>query len=164
MIAVARVGGRAIFPASFQLVGTMNLCPCGARGDPTVECRCSPIQLDRYRDKLSRALLDRFDLVVALPRPRASELAAQPGERSAIVRERVVAARDQLAGSPMPASREALELLSRAVDRLPLSGRGRARVGRVARSIAALAQAERIAPEHVAEALSYRSPTELSAS
>jgi magnesium chelatase family protein len=164
MIAVARVGGRAIFPASFQLVGTMNLCPCGARGDPTVECRCSPIQLDRYRDKLSRALLDRFDLVVALPRPRASELAAEPGERSAIVRERVVAARDQLAGSPMPASREALELLSRAVDRLPLSGRGRARVGRVARSIAALAQAERIAPEHVAEALSYRSPTELSAS
>jgi magnesium chelatase family protein len=64
----------------------------------------------------------------------------------------------------MPASREAQELLSRAVDRLPLSGRGRARVGRVARSIAALAQAERIAPEHVAEALSYRSPTELSVS
>jgi magnesium chelatase family protein len=162
MIAVARVGGRAIFPARFQLIGTMNLCPCGARGDPTVECRCSPIQLDRYRDKLSRALLDRFDLVVALPRPRASELAAQPGEGSASVRARVVAARHRLAGSAMPASREAQELLSRAVDRLPLSGRGRARVGRVARSIAALAQAERIAPEHVAEALSYRSPTELS--
>jgi magnesium chelatase family protein len=63
----------------------------------------------------------------------------------------------------MPASRAAQELLSRAVDRLPLSGRGRARVARVAVSIAALAGAERVAPEHVAEALSYRSPTELSA-
>jgi magnesium chelatase family protein len=160
-IAVARVGGRAIFPARFQLVGTMNLCPCGARGDPAAECRCSPIQLDRYRDKLSRALLDRFDLVVALPRPRASELAAQPGERSAAVQSRVIAARRLLAGAPMPASGGAQDLLSRAVDRLPLSGRGRARVARVARSIAALAGAASVAPEHVAEALSYRSPTEL---
>src|SRR3954453_20663340 len=58
-IAVARVGGRAFFPARFQLVGTMNLCPCGARGDGAAECSCSPQRLDRYRDKLSRALLDR---------------------------------------------------------------------------------------------------------
>ncbi len=96
-IAIARVGGRALFPARFQLVGTMNLCPCGGRGDPAVECRCSPLQLDRYRDKLSRALLDRFDLVVALPRPRASELAAPPGEASAAVQARVVGARRLLA-------------------------------------------------------------------
>jgi magnesium chelatase family protein len=163
-IAVARVGGRVIFPARFQLTGTMNLCPCGARGDPAVECRCSPTQIDRYRDKLSRALLDRFDLVVALPRPRAAELAARPGEGSASVRERVVAARRRLAEGPPPASEQAQVLLSRAVDRLPLSGRGRARVGRVARSIAALAGSDSVAAEHVAEALSYRSPTELSAS
>jgi magnesium chelatase family protein len=162
-IAIARVGGRVVFPARFQLVGTMNLCPCGARGDPAVECACSPMQIDRYRDKLSRALLDRFDLVVALPRPRAAELAARPGERSTSVRERVVSARGRLAEAPLPASKEAQELLSRAVDRLPLSGRGRARVGRVARSIAALAGAEAVRAEHVAEALSYRSPTELTA-
>jgi magnesium chelatase family protein len=161
-VAVARVGGRAIFPARFQLVGTMNLCPCGARGDPAGDCSCSPLQLDRYRDKLSRALLDRFDLVVALPRPRATELAEAPGEASNAVQVRVVAARQRLS-APLAATREAHALLTRAVDRLPLSGRGRARVARVARSIAALADAERIEPEHVAEALSYRSPAELTA-
>jgi magnesium chelatase family protein len=161
-VAVARVGGRAIFPARFQLVGTMNLCPCGARGDPAADCACSPLQLDRYRERLSRALLDRFDLVVALPRPRATELAAARGETSAAVQARVVAARRRLS-APLTATAEAHALLTRAVDRLPLSGRGRARVARVARSIAALAGAERIAPEHVAEALSYRSPAELSA-
>ena len=72
---------------------TMNLCPCGGRGDGARRARAAPQRLDRYRDKLSRALLDRFDLVVALPRPRASELAAAPGEASAAVRERVVARR-----------------------------------------------------------------------
>jgi magnesium chelatase family protein len=164
-IAIARVGGRALFPARFQLVGTMNLCPCGGRGDPAVECTCSPLQLDRYRDKLSRALLDRFDLVVALPRPRASELAAAPSEASAPVQARVVAARRLLgAAVPLLVSSDAQELLSRAVERLPLSGRGRARIARVAKTVAALAGADRIAPEHVAEALSYRSPAELTAS
>jgi magnesium chelatase family protein len=163
VIAIARVGGRALFPARFQLLGTMNLCPCGGRGDPAVECTCSPLQIDRYRDKLSRALLDRFDLVVALPRPRASELAAPPGEGSAAVRARVVKARRTLGAAPLPASREAQELLSRAVERLPLSGRGRARMARVARTIAALSGAATVAPEHLAEALSYRSPAELGA-
>src|SRR5579862_9027627 len=102
-VAVARVGGRVVFPARFQLVGTMNLCPCGARGDPTAECKCTPQRLDRYREKLSRALLDRFDLVLTLPRPRGSELAAPPGEPSAPVRERVAAARVRLVESaPAP--------------------------------------------------------------
>ena len=161
-IAVARVGGRALFPARFQLIGTMNLCPCGGRGDPAAECRCTPLRLDRYRDRLSWALLDRFDLVVALPRPRAAELAAPPGEPSAEVRSRVVAARETLARGPLRVSSAAGDLLGRAVERLPLSARGRARVARVAGTIAALAAAEQIAPEHVAEALSYRSPSELS--
>ena len=90
-MSVARVGGRAIFPARFRLVGTMNLCPCGGRGDPALACTCAPARLASYRERLSRALLDRFDLVVAMPRPRAAELAAPPGEPSAPVRERVVA-------------------------------------------------------------------------
>ena len=71
----------------------MNLCPCGARGDPAAECSCSAARLAAYRDKLSRALLDRFDLVVTAPRPRARELEGAPGEASEPVRLRVSIAR-----------------------------------------------------------------------
>jgi magnesium chelatase family protein len=162
-IAVARVVGRAVFPARFQLVATMNLCPCGGRGDPGAECTCSPQRLDRYRDKLSRALLDRIDLVIAVPRPRAAELSDAPGEPSAPVRERVVAARARLAAASPVRTPAADELLERAVDRLSLSARGRARVSRVATTIAALAGADRVEPEHLAEALSYRRPSEVTA-
>ena len=140
----------------------MNLCPCGARGDPAAECSCSPQRLSAFGDKLSRALLDRFDLVVKVPRPRAEELARAPSERSERVLERVLAARARLADEPKR-TEEADELLTRAVDRLPLSGRGRARVARVARTVAALAGAGRVEPAHVAEALAYRSPRELGA-
>ena len=160
-VAVARVGGRATFPARFQLVATMNLCPCGARGDPAAECVCTPAALDRYRDRLSHALLDRFDLVLALPRPRATDLAAAPSEASAAVRTRVLSARDRLAAPAAPFEPRADELLDRAVERLPLSGRGRARMVRVARTIAACAGRDVVEPDHVAEALSYRSPAEL---
>jgi magnesium chelatase family protein len=162
VVSVARAQGRAVFPARFQLVGAMNLCPCGARGDSGAECSCSPQRLAAFGDKVSRALLDRFDLVLTLPRARAHELAAGPSESSAIVRERVGTARGQL-GQPLRRTDEANLLLDRAGERLPLSGRGRARVARVARTIAALAGAEQVEAEHLAEALSYRPPRELSA-
>src|SRR5690242_18256268 len=136
----------------------MNLCPCGARGDPGAECVCAPAALDRYRDRLSHALLDRFDLVLALPRPRAAELGAAAGEASAVIRTRVGAARDRLDAPLGRFAPRADELLERAVERLPLSGRGRARVVRVAHTIAAWGASETVEPEHVAEALSYRSP------
>ena len=160
-VAVARAAGRIVFPARFQLVGTMNLCPCGGRGDPGAQCSCSAQRLAHYRDKLSRALLDRFDLVVAMPRVRGVELASAAGEASDPVRERVVAARELLDSRPPKRDDDASELLRNAVDRLHLSGRGHARVGRVARTVAALAGAETVRTEHVAEALAYRSPDEL---
>ncbi len=163
VVAIARAAGQALFPARFQLVATMNLCPCAGRGDPAAECSCSPQRLAAFRDKLSRALLDRFDLVVTVPRPRAEELAAGPSEGSQAVRTRVCAAREQLRTQAPRRTAAADELLSRAVERLPLSGRGRARVARVARTAAALAGSGSVEPEHVAEALAYRSPKELAA-
>jgi magnesium chelatase family protein len=162
VVSVARAQGRAVFPARFQLIAAMNLCPCGARGDPAAECSCSPQRLAAFGDKVSRALLDRFDLVVALPRSRALELAAGPGESSDVVRDRVEAARRLLSETKLRRSEEANALLDRAVERLPLSGRGRARVAGVARTIAALAGADEVDSEHLAEALSYRTPKELS--
>jgi magnesium chelatase family protein len=160
-ISVARASGQATFPARFRLVATMNLCPCGGRADPAADCSCSAQQLARFRAKLSQALLDRFDLVVTMPRPRSHELASGRSERSHAVRLRVVAARARLDSRYPARTDEASALLDTAVDRLPLSGRGRARVARVAATIAALADAERVAAEHLAEALSYRSPKEL---
>jgi magnesium chelatase family protein len=161
VVSIARAGGQAVFPARFQLLATMNLCPCGGRGDPAAECTCSAQRLAAFRDRLSRALLDRFDLVVTVPRARASELAAPSGEPSAAVRDRVDAARVRLR-EPLRRTAAASELLDRAVERLPLSGRGRARVARVSRTVAALAGSAEVGPEHVAEALAYRSPRELS--
>lgn len=161
VVSIARAEGRATFPARFQLVAAMNMCPCGGRGDPAAECVCSVQRLAAFREKLSRALVDRFDLVVSVPRPRAAELSGRPGPASATVRERVVAAQERIRAGPITRTEVAGALLDRAVERLPLSGRGRARVARVARTIAALASSAAVEEEHLAEALAYRSPREL---
>jgi magnesium chelatase family protein len=163
VISVARAEGTVLYPAQFQLVGTMNLCPCGARGDPLLACACTPQRLTAYANKLSRALLDRFDLVVLVPRPRAHDLAGSAGEASKPVRARVAAARVRLEESVPERDEAADAVLTRAVESLPLSGRGRARVARVAATIAALAGSDVARPDHVAEALSYRAPRELTA-
>jgi magnesium chelatase family protein len=163
VVSIARAEGRATFPARFQLVAAMNMCPCGGRGDPAAECVCSAQRLAAFREKLSRALVDRFDLVVSVPRPRAAELSGRPGSASATVRARVVAARERIRAGPIARTEAASALLDRAVERLPLSGRGRARVARVARTIAALSAADAVEEEHLAEALAYRSPRELAA-
>ena len=163
VVAVARAGGHALFPARFVLIGTMNMCPCGARGDPALECGCSPQRLAAYREKLSRALLDRFDLVVTVPRARSREVAGPAGERSQAVAERVVAADLRVRERPPPIGEAAAAVLAHAIDSLGLSARGHARISRVSVSIAALAGSGDVAPEHRAEALSYRSPSELAA-
>ena len=139
----------------------MNLCPCGARGDPRLECTCSQQKLAAYAAKLSRALLDRFDLVVTMPRPRGGQLDAPPGEPSTPVRERVEPAAASLRQGRPVLDDDARALLTRAVDTLPLSARGRARVGRAAATVAALAGSATVDTGHVAEALSYRAPREL---
>ena len=172
-ITVSRAARQAEFPARFQLVAAMNPCPCGWAGDPSGRCACSAEQVARYRGRVSGPLLDRIDLQVEVPRTRAAELRpdAAPGEASATVRARVLAARErQLARAGKPngqlAPREVERdcrlaaadqaLLERAIDRLRLSARAHQRILRVARSIADLAGIERIESAHLGEAIGYR--------
>lgn len=168
---VARKGVSVSFPCRVQLVGATNPCPCGYLGDGRTACRCGPAAVERYRGRLSGPLLDRFDLRVAVARLGGGELTAPGGEESAVVRERVIRARERqqrrtLLNRDLQRDRldamawdaEARTLLAAAVDRWGLTGRGWDRVRRVARTIADLADCEAISGDHVAEALSLRSP------
>jgi magnesium chelatase family protein len=173
-IVISRAARQAEFPARFQLVAAMNPCPCGYAGDADGRCRCTPDAIARYRGRISGPLLDRIDIVSDVPRIPLTELNARRGahdEDSATVRARVIAARNmamQRAGKPnaMLATREIERdcalgdaertLLERAMEKLSLSARAYHRVLRVARTIADLAGRERIAREHLAEAVQYR--------
>ncbi|MEO7432792.1 MAG: YifB family Mg chelatase-like AAA ATPase [Dokdonella sp.] len=171
-IAISRAARQAEFPARFQLVATMNPCPCGYAGDPSGRCRCTPDAMARYRSRLSGPLLDRIDLKLDMPRVAQAQLReAANGDDSATVRARVIAARTlQLARAGKPnawldnreAERDCVldermhALLDRAVERLGLSARGYHRVLRVARTIADLAHAPRIDISHVSEAIQFR--------
>ncbi|MDE2584015.1 MAG: ATP-binding protein [Betaproteobacteria bacterium] len=171
-ILVSRATARAEYPARFQLVAAMNPCPCGYRGHPSRPCRCTPDQVARYRGRLSGPLLDRIDLALDVPGLSAAELQSAPsGEASAVVRRRVVAARERqtarqgcsnarLEGKDLEyhcqPDAAAAKLLQQAIARLDLSPRAYHRVLRVARSVADLAGAGLIAAAHVAEALHYR--------
>ena len=171
-IAISRAARQAEFPARFQLVATMNPCPCGYAGDPSGRCRCTPDAIARYRSRLSGPLLDRIDLKIEMPRvPHAQLRDAAGGEASAAVLARVIGARARQldrAGKTNAAlgNREverdcALDvrlhaLLDRAVERLGLSARAYHRVLRVARTIADLADSTRIDAAHLSEAIQYR--------
>jgi magnesium chelatase family protein len=152
-VRVSRAAGSVLLPARFQLVAAMNPCPCGLYGDPDRECGCAPQRLAAYRARISGPLLDRFDLQVEVPRVEAH---GEAGEPTAAVALRVALARQLLAERRPALGEQAGELLRQAAERRFLSGRGVARARRVAETIAALTGEAEIAPDHLAEALSYR--------
>jgi magnesium chelatase family protein len=175
-VTIARAARTAVFPARFVLVGAMNPCPCGFAGDPLRACHCTPLQVSRYRDKLSGPLRDRLDLtaeVPALPPESLDTVAA--GESSACVRQRVVEARarqrERYAAFGIRTNAEltptlmarcvslddgACRMLRVAARKLTLSARAYDRVRKVARTIADLTGDEGVGADAVAEALQFR--------
>ncbi|QKK01610.1 MAG: YifB family Mg chelatase-like AAA ATPase [Pseudomonadota bacterium] len=167
-VVISRAAVQAEFPAAFQLVAAMNPCPCGYEGDPSGRCGCTPDQIRRYRDRISGPLLDRIDLHVEVPRQSLKDL--PPGESSADVRERVLAARERQAAREVVNARldvagirshctideHCANLLETACERLRLSARAHHRILRVARTIADLDGNERIGVQHLSEAIGYR--------
>jgi magnesium chelatase family protein len=173
VITISRAARQADFPARVQLVAAMNPCPCGYLGDNHGNCHCSRDRVAGYRSKISGPLLDRIDLRVEVGRLAKDALRDTAGgrETSETVRERVVAARMRalersgacnanLEGEQLEAvcrtGEEGIRLLDEAVERFGLSVRAYHRVLRVSRTIADLANAERVGAAHVAEALSLR--------
>ena len=176
-VAIVRSQRTAIYPSRFMLIASTNPCPCGMAG--TRRCECTDADVARYRRRLSGPLLDRLDLLVYVQRPEGSELQGPPSTSSAAQRELVVAARERQAGRLRDATialnahmdsaliREHVVLdagteafLQRFYDSGTLSPRGHQRVLRVARTIADLDGAERVARAHVVEALSLRQDVE----
>ena len=178
MVTIARAKQTVEFPANFMLVAAMNPCPCGYYNHPTKECTCKPGQVETYLSRISGPLLDRIDLhIETFPIPYEELAQKKPGEKSIDVRERVVKARliqvKRFADVPgihcnaqMTAKmiqkycdldEQCGQLLKNAMERLGLSARARDRILKVSRTIADLAGSEDIKPEHLAEAIQYRS-------
>ena len=184
-ITISRAKYNIEYPCSFMLIASMNPCPCGYYGDPTHHCVCTPGQIQRYMNKISGPLLDRIDIhceIQAVPFAELSKMA--PGEPSAVIRERVIKARQIQTErfSKLPFSlggaggrphcnaqmtermlhefaepdAASLDMLRMAMERLKLSARAYSRILKVARTIADLAGSERVEAMHIAEAIGYR--------
>ncbi len=177
-VTISRSKMSVDYPANFMLVCAMNPCPCGNYGNPNHECTCSPLQIQKYVSKISGPLLDRIDIHVEVPAVRYAELTTKRvGERSEAVRRRVVQARvvqtSRFSGRPNLYSNADMEskeikefcqidqsgseLLRTAMQKLGLSARAYDRILKVSRTIADLAGTESIRPEHLSEAIQYRS-------
>ncbi|MCD8521663.1 MAG: YifB family Mg chelatase-like AAA ATPase [Saccharospirillaceae bacterium] len=171
-IVISRAHRSITYPAHFQLIAAMNPCPCGYFGDPSGRCHCTQEQIRRYQGQTSGPLLDRIDLHVEVPPiPTALLQQAPPGESSAVVQQRVMAAqaiqqqRQGCANAGLSASlRERVCALSEddqhwllmAIERLQLSARGYHRLLNIARTIADLDAQPTIGRAHLLEALGYR--------
>jgi magnesium chelatase family protein len=181
VVTISRAQGSLTFPASFQLVGAMNPCPCGYYGDPVKPCTCSNQIVTRYQKRISGPLMDRIDIHIEVPRVEYDKLSSQRmGEPSAAIQTRVEKARqvqrERFNSQPKNAAQVtcnadmrpaevrqfcALDetgraLMKTAMSQLNLTARAYHRVLKLARTIADLAGSETIAPQHLAEALQYR--------
>lgn len=166
------------FPANFMLASAMNPCPCGYFTDPNKECTCAPPQIQKYMAKISGPLLDRIDIHIEVPAVKYKELAAETkSESSSVIRDRVITARkiqlkrftgsNNIYNNGDMGSREVrqfctldsagAELLKMAMTKLGLSARAYDRILKVSRTIADLDSSERILPQHISEAIQYRS-------
>lgn len=176
-VTVSRARESARFPARFTLIAASNPCPCGFLGHPDRGCGCTPMQIQRYRGRISGPLLDRIDLNIQLSPLRYENWARRSeGEPSSAIRERVVRARDiqtaRLAGSgatanafmsaaqirefcAVPAGGGAV--LEAAMNRLGLSARSLDKILKISRTIADLEGCAAIRKEHIVEAIQYRS-------
>jgi magnesium chelatase family protein len=178
VVCLSRAAVSLSYPARFMLAAAMNPCPCGYYGDLVHDCRCSPLDVERYRSRISGPLLDRIDIHLEVPAVAYGDLVgAQSEETSAAIRERVERARalqrHRFRGQPglyanahmtardlrryCPLSEPVESLLRKAVTRLGLSARAYHRVLKIARTIADLEAAPDLTPAHVGEAIQYRS-------
>jgi len=177
-VAISRARVSIEFPASFMLIASMNPCPCGYYNHPEKECTCAQLAVQKYLNKISGPLLDRIDLHVEVTPVPFNELSStRTSETSNAIRERVLKARDiqakrfnanpgvycnaqmssKLLKEICAISQAGQNLLKTAMDRLNLSARAYDRILKVSRTIADLAGSEDIKPEHLAEAIQYRS-------
>ena len=176
-ICISRAKFAVEYPASFMLVAAMNPCPCGYYNHPNRDCVCSPGMIQKYLSRISGPLLDRIDMhieIVPVPFDKLSEMAS--AEPSAVIRERVIAARGiqaarfsndegiycnaQMSSKMLrkycAVDEAGQQLLKAAMARMNLSARAYDRILKVARTIADLAGSERVQTEHLAEAINYR--------
>ena len=177
-VTISRASMSLTYPAQFMLAGALNPCPCGYHGDPAHECSCTPLQIQRYMSRISGPLLDRIDIHIEVPSVKFKELSGKAtGELSNAVRERVNQARkvqlerfkeekNIFCNAHMeskeirkycPIDEDSKELLRQAITRLGLSARAYDRILKVSRTIADLENAPNILPQHISEAIQYRS-------
>ena len=177
-VTISRAAMSLTFPASFMLAAAMNPCPCGFWNDPTRECRCTPLQIQRYVGRISGPLLDRIDIHIDVPAVRFKELTgnAPSIESSEEIRSRVIGARERqlrrfegagLFSNAQMSSRDIRKhcrldaqcerMLESAMTRQGLSARAYDRILKVSRTVADLDASDEIRPAHLAEAVGYRS-------